>query len=261
MNMNFNGEEKEDKVCWFEVRKVWIFMNYTERTKLVDRLCGAIVMGLIVEGFYGLSDSAFTVFNYNYKTVSNVIYAIGGIVLVIALFMLIKAYREEKGELGLYGTELLVIAVTAGLLPGTYLSYPYPFNKLNVILPLAFGVYYIAKSIYVISRRNLSNSIMLGIIEAIFIAIYAFGLISLNQIFFIVMAVFTVIGLIYATVKKSKFVLVHALEFMIANFMVLLMKTVGSVMTFGVIIAVYYIIKSVFVTINYGDYSNTKRRR
>ncbi|MBQ9280373.1 MAG: hypothetical protein IJ215_04970 [Clostridia bacterium] len=236
-------------------------MNYTERTKLVDRLCGAIVMGLLVEGFYGLSDSAFTVFNYNYKTVSNVIYVIGGIVLAIALFMLIKAYREEKSELGIYGVELLVIAITAGLLPGTYLSYSYPFNKLNVILPLAFGVYYIAKALYVISRRNLSNSILLGIIEAIFIAIYTFGLFSLNKIFFMVMAVFTVAGFAYAAAKKSKFVLVHALEFMIVNFMVLLMKSAGNVITFGVIVAIYYILKSVFVTINYGALNGTKAKR
>lgn len=237
-------------------------MNYTERTKLVDGLCGAIVMLLLIEGFYGLSDSAFTVFNYNINTVSNVIYAIGGVILAVALFILIKAYREENGKLGLYGGELLVLSISAGLLPGTYISYPFPFNKLNVIFPLVFGVYYIAKALYVLSRRNLSNGIMLGVIEAIFIVIYAYSLIHLNRIFFIVMAVFTLIGLIYSIVKKSKFTLVHALEFMIANFMLLLMKSTGSVIAFGVIIAVYYILKSVFVTVNYGgEYASAKKAK
>ncbi len=66
-------------------------MNYTERTRFVDRFCGAIVMGLIVEVFYGLADSAYTVFNYNLNTVSNIIYSIGGIVLLVSLFILIKA--------------------------------------------------------------------------------------------------------------------------------------------------------------------------
>lgn len=236
-------------------------MNYTERTKLVDGLCGAVVMGLLVEGFYGLSDSAFTVFNYNIQTVSNVIYAIGGIILAVALFVLIKAYREEKGKLGLYGLELLILAITAGLLPGTYISYPMPFNKLNVIFPLSFGVYYIAKALYLLSRRNLSNGIMLGVIEVIFIVIYAYGLIHLNRIFFIVMAVFTVIGLIYSIMKKSKFILVHVLEFMIANFMLLLISSLNSVIAFGVIVAIYYILKSVFVTINYGEYGSLKSKR
>ena len=236
-------------------------MNYTERTKLVDGICGAIVMLLLIEGFYGLSDSAFTVFNYNINTVSNVVYTIGGIMLAVALFILVKAYREENGKLGLYGGELLVLSISAGLLPGTYVSYPLPFNKLNVIFPLAFGVYYIAKTLYILSRRNLSNGIMLGVLEAIFIIIYAYGLVHLNRIFFIVMAIFTAIGLIYSIVKKSKFILVHALEFMIATFMLLLISASSSVIAFGVIIAVYYILKSVFVTINHGEYGGAKKAK
>ena len=236
-------------------------MNYTERTKFVDRLCGAIVMGLIFEVFYGLADSAYTVFNYNLNTVSNIIYAIGGIVLLVSLFILIKAYREEKGELGVYGIELLVLAISAGLLPGTYLDYPQPFNKLNIIFPLAFGVYFIAKSLYILSRRNLSNAIMLGVIEAIFISMYAFGLVEYTKIFFIVMAVFTVCGFIYATMKKSKFILVHALEFMIACIVMLLIKTTGNVMACGIVAAIYYILKSVFVTLNYGEHSVSKKKR
>ena len=44
-------------------------MNYTEKTKLVNDLCGAGLMLLLFEVFYGLTDSAFTVFKYNLQNV------------------------------------------------------------------------------------------------------------------------------------------------------------------------------------------------
>ena len=66
-------------------------MNYTEKTRLVDKLCGAGLMALLVEVFYGLTDSAFTVFNYNLQSVKNVIYILGGIILAISVIILIVA--------------------------------------------------------------------------------------------------------------------------------------------------------------------------
>lgn len=127
-------------------------MNYTEKTKLVDKLCGAGLMALLIEVFYGLTDSAFTVFNYNLQSVKNVIYILGGIILAISVIILIIAYKKEKGSMAIYGVELLVLAITAALLPGTYLSFQAPYNKLNKVFPIAFLVYYIVKAIVVLTK-------------------------------------------------------------------------------------------------------------
>ena len=80
-------------------------MNYTERTKLVDGLCGVALMALLVEFFYGLADASFTVFHYNLSTVSSVIYTLGGITLLVAIFLLMLAYKKESGTLAGYGME------------------------------------------------------------------------------------------------------------------------------------------------------------
>ena len=127
-------------------------MNYTEKTKLVDKLCGAGLMALLIEVFYGLTDSAFTVFNYNLQSVKNVIYILGGIILAISVIILIIAYKKEKGSMAIYGVELLVLAITVAILPGTYLSFQAPYNKLNKVFPIAFLVYYIVKTIVVLTK-------------------------------------------------------------------------------------------------------------
>lgn len=109
-------------------------------------------MALLIEVFYGLTDSAFTVFNYNLQSVKNVIYILGGIILAISVIILIIAYKKEKGSMAIYGVELLVLAITAALLPGTYLSFQAPYNKLNKVFPIAFLVYYIVKAIVVLTK-------------------------------------------------------------------------------------------------------------
>lgn len=129
-------------------------MNYTEKTKLVDKLCGAGLMALLIEVFYGLTDSAFTVFNYNLQSVKNVIYILGGIILAISVLVLVIAYKKEKGSMAIYGVELLVLAITAALLPGTYLTFSAPYNKLNKVFPLLFLVYYIGKIVVILINCN-----------------------------------------------------------------------------------------------------------
>lgn len=127
-------------------------MNYTEKTKLVNDLCGAGLMLLLFEVFYGLTDSAFTVFNYNLQNVESVIYILGGIILAISVVILAIAFKKDRPSLSLYGVELLVLAVTAALLPGTYLTFTAPFNKLNKVFPIVFLVYYMIKIVIILAN-------------------------------------------------------------------------------------------------------------
>ena len=117
-------------------------MNYRERTKLIDGLCGTFLMALLVEAFYGLVDYAFTIYHYSIASVTNIVYVIAGIILVASIGILIAAYKKDNGAMGFYGAELMALAITATTLPGTYISLPHPFNKLNVLFPLLFVIYY-----------------------------------------------------------------------------------------------------------------------
>ena len=73
-------------------------MNYRERTKLVDGLCGAFLMALLAEAFYGLAKYAFTVYHYSISSVTNIVYIISGIMLAISLVVLMLAYKKDNGR-------------------------------------------------------------------------------------------------------------------------------------------------------------------
>ena len=131
-------------------------MNYTERNKLIDSLCGIGLMLLLVEIFYLIVDSAFTVYSHNFNSVTMWVQIFGAIFLAIAIFVLIRAYKKDNTTTAVYGVELLVLAISAALLPGSYLSFQEPFNKINRIFPIAFGAYYIIKLFVVIFKTKKS---------------------------------------------------------------------------------------------------------
>lgn len=133
-------------------------MNYTERNKLIDSLCGIGLMLVLVELFYGIVSDAFTVFNYNYASVSTYTYLFGAIALAVAIFVLIRAYKKDSGVTAIYGIEFLVLAISAAVLPASYLEFSYPFNKLNVIFPIAFFAYYIIKLLVVVIKSVKKNN-------------------------------------------------------------------------------------------------------
>ena len=124
-------------------------MNYTQREKLIDRLCGAGLMLILIEIYYQIVNSAFTEFNYNLSNVTNWVYIAGGIILAIAVVLLCYAYMKKSGSKGAVGVELLVLAITSATLPGCYLEYTAPFNKLMKVYPIVFLIYYIGKAIYI----------------------------------------------------------------------------------------------------------------
>ncbi len=221
-------------------------MNYTERTKLVDGLCGVALMALLVEFFYGLTDASFTVFHYNLSTVSSVIYVLGGVALLAAVLLLIFAYKKDSGSLACYGMEFLVLAISAPILPATYMTLPMPLNKLNAIFPVAFLVYYVIKAMMLLSKRNVSNSVMVGIIGTIYTLVMGYGLYAYTETFFVIASVATVIMFIVAMVKRSKFILAHALEAMIATFFMLVATSKTAIVFFLIFGAVFYVFKAAF---------------
>ena len=128
-------------------------MNYTQKEKFIDRLCGASLMLIFIEVVFGIVDYAYAS-NFNYNTVTMWTYIGGGILLIGAIALLNYAYLKKSGSKGCYGVELLVMAFAVAMLPGCYIFFPEPFNKLKVLLPILFVIYYIGKAIYITKHRN-----------------------------------------------------------------------------------------------------------
>lgn len=235
-------------------------MNYRERTKLVDGLCGAFLMALLAEAFYGLADYAFTVYHYSISSVTNIVYIISGIMLAVALVVLMLAYKKDNGTMGAYGAELLVLAITATIIPGTYVSLPSPFNKFNVIFPLAFGIYYIGKCMKLLSNKNNSNIIFMAVMESIFAVILTYGLYNLTTLVFWAGLVVTLVIYILAMKKKSKKLLAHGLEVMLVAFSMLVMTSKSALVFLAVLVGIYYMFKTAYVFFN-PEKSNKKEKR
>ena len=133
-------------------------MNYTQREKLVDKLCGVGLMLILVEIVYQVIISAFTEFNYNFSNVTTWVYVASGVILAIAVGILVYAYLKKSTSKAVYGLETLVLAITAVTMPGTYLTYPAPFNKLNKVYPILFLIYYIIKAAFIIDLNGINTN-------------------------------------------------------------------------------------------------------
>ena len=219
-------------------------MNYRERTKLIDGLCGTFLMALLVEVFYGLADYAYTIYHFSISSVTNVIYILAGIILAVSIGVLIAAYRKDNGTMAGYGAELIALAITATVLPGTYISLPHPFNKLNVVFPLAFGIYYLGKAMKQLSKDNNSNIICMAIMEAIFALVLSYGLFNLTTPLFFIGSVIAIITFVISMKKKSKKHLVHGLEIMFVAFAMLIATYKSPLIFLAVLMGIYYMFKT-----------------
>ena len=128
-------------------------MNYTQKEKFIDRLCGAGLMLIFIEILYAIVESSYNS-NFIYNTVNMWIYIGGGVLLLSAIALLVYAYMKKDTTKACYGTELLVMAFSLAMLPGCYIFFPEPINRLKIIFPILFLVYYVGKVIYIIMHRN-----------------------------------------------------------------------------------------------------------
>ncbi len=131
-------------------------MNYTEKNKLIDRLCGVGLMLIFVELFFvfatdGLKGSLGMLFVAKVPTILNIL---GAIFLLIGICVLIYSYKKGNGWRAVYGIEFLALAFASIILPHAYIDFHEPFNKLGKIFPFVFLAYYICKVIYVLIKAK-----------------------------------------------------------------------------------------------------------
>lgn len=135
-------------------------MNYTERNKIIDALCGIGLMLLLTEVFYAIVHTAYTSYSHNIANVTLGIQISGAVFLAIAIFIFIRAYRKEDTMLTIYGIEFFALAVLSALLPGAYISFPKPYSYLAKGFPYIFLMYYFIKFvvIIIIARKKKGNN-------------------------------------------------------------------------------------------------------
>ena len=225
-------------------------MNYRERTKLIDGLCGTFLMALLVEACYGLADYAYTIYHYSIASVTNIIYVLAGIMLVASIGILIAAYKKDNGTMAGYGAELMALAITGTIIPGTYVSLPHPFNKLNVVFPLVFGIYYLGKAMKLLSKDNKSNIVCMAIMESIFALILSYGLFNLMTPIFFIGSFIALITYIASIKKKSKKLLIHGLEIMLVAFAMLVMTSKSALVFLAVLMGIYYMFRTGYRFLN-----------
>ncbi len=124
-------------------------MNYTQKSKLIDRLCAAGLMLICFEILYSMIESALKS-NYDYHVVTTWVNIIGGIILLVGVGMLIYAYSKKSGVKASYGLELMVFAFSAPLVLGSRINFSAPFNSLHIVFPIVFLVYYAGKAVYIV---------------------------------------------------------------------------------------------------------------
>lgn len=236
-------------------------MNYRERTKLVDGLCGAFLMALLAEAFYGLADYAFTVYHYSISSVTNIVYIIAGIMLAVSLVVLVLAYKKDNGTMGAYGAELLALAITATIIPGTYVSLPSPFNKFNLLFPILFGIYYLGKGMKLLSKEKISNIVCMSVIEVILALILTYGLVNMATPVFFVGSLVALITYVLSIKKKSKKLLIHGLEVMLVSFAMLVMTSKSALIFLAVLVGIYYMFKTAYVFLNPEKVNKKEKRR
>ena len=69
--------------------------------------------------------------------------------LAIAIIIFEIAYKKDTGKLAIYGIEALVLAIVTIYLINPYYYMPSEFKKIPVLMPFAFLLYYVAKSIII----------------------------------------------------------------------------------------------------------------
>lgn len=136
-------------------------MNYTERNKLADKLCGIGIMLIFVEICITMIKKMCVDAMYGRDAMGIIGYVVGGIFLLISVVLYVMAYKKSSASKAIWATEFVALAFT---LP--FIVHIYVFSKSDILrsIPVQhawvpFFVYYIGKAIYVIVVANKKNTV------------------------------------------------------------------------------------------------------
>lgn len=131
-------------------------MNYTEKNKLADKLCGIGIMLIFVEICISMIEKMCIDVMYDRNVMGTIGYITGGAFLLIATILYVLAYKRSSISKTIWATEFAVLAFTV-----PFIVHVHVFSKSDILrkIPvqhawIPFLVYYIGKAIYVIVVAN-----------------------------------------------------------------------------------------------------------
>ena len=77
--------------------------------------------------------------------------------VIVAIVLFEKAYKENNGELAIYGIETLFVALTTLFMQYVYFYQGDTFIKLYMLIPLAFAIYYVSKATILVAKIQSDN--------------------------------------------------------------------------------------------------------
>ncbi|MBR4110139.1 MAG: hypothetical protein IKK43_00375 [Clostridia bacterium] len=135
-------------------------MNYKEKNKLADKLCGVGIMLIFVEICISMIQTMCINAMYDRITMKTISCAVGAVFLLIAIVLYVFAYKKSSGSKAVWATEFVALAFTV-----PFIVHVYAFAKSDFIksIPvrhvwIPFFVYYVGKAIYVIIKANKNSS-------------------------------------------------------------------------------------------------------
>ncbi len=90
-------------------------------------------------GFYNIEKNIFIQDAYVFSIV----------ILVLSIILFEKSYRNGKGNIAIYGLELLAVALFTLFTPYTYFYLEAAITKIFMMVPLLFTFYYVIKSVII----------------------------------------------------------------------------------------------------------------
>lgn len=135
-------------------------MNYKEKNKLADKLCGVGIMLIFVEICIGMVQTMCLNAMYDRATMKTISYAVGAAFLLVAIIIYVLAYKKSSTSKAIWATEFAALAFS---LP--FIVHVYAFAKLDIIrnVPVKYAwvpflVYYIIKAIVIIVLANKNST-------------------------------------------------------------------------------------------------------
>lgn len=133
-------------------------MNYTESNRLKDRLASIGLMLIFVIAFLAIEVDCLCG-NMGMQLLvkmPTIINVASGLLLLVGIVVLIFAYRKENYWRSGFGIELIVLSFVSLFLMHAFVDLPAPLNQVrwSIVFPVAFGIYYAIKIIFVVVKAN-----------------------------------------------------------------------------------------------------------
>ena len=125
------------------------------KEKMIQTVFKNLSLGIIILLY-------FTFVNLGYHNITKdvfiaVIRVFSMCLVIVAVLLFEKSYRKNIAEIAIYGIEMLFVALATLFIQYIYFYQTETIIRLYMLIPLAFAIYYVLKSIILATKIKLAN--------------------------------------------------------------------------------------------------------